>query len=73
LVPQAGHSIGRDVHEPPFLTPDDYTVLEPNMIIDVEIAMRVKGIGSINVEDEVLITEEGSETITTLTRELIRI
>jgi len=73
LVPQAGHSIGRDVHEPPFLTPDDHTILEPDMIIDLEVAMRVKGIGSINVEDEVLITEEGNETITTLTRELIRI
>ena len=70
LTPQAGHSIGRSPHEPPFLTSTDNTVLEPNMIVVVEPTLRVEGVGSINVEDLVLVTPDGSEPITTFQREL---
>ena len=70
LTPQAGHSIGRSPHEPPFLTDADKTVLEPNMIVVCEPVLRVVGVGSVNVEDMVLVTPDGNEPITTLSREL---
>ena len=70
LAAQAGHGIGRDVHEPPYLAPWDDTVLAPGMVIDLEPAMRVKGVGSVNIEDMVLITANGNEPLTTYPREL---
>lgn len=71
LTPQAGHSVGREAHERPFLTESNGTVLEPGMVITVEIPMRIKGVGSINIEDELLVTRDGNETLTNLSRELV--
>jgi len=65
-----GHGIGRDVHEQPFLVPGVDTLLEPGMVLDIEIPMRVMGLGSINIEDEVLITENGKERINIWDQEL---
>jgi Xaa-Pro aminopeptidase len=70
LAPQAGHGIGRDVHEPPYLAEWDTTVLRPGMVIDLEPAMRVAGVGSVNIEDMVVITETGCEVLTSYPREL---
>ena len=68
--PQAGHGLGRDVHEPPMLAPWNQMVLEPNMVVLLEPTMRLEGVGSINVEDMVLITKDGNEPLTTSVREL---
>ena len=70
LAPQAGHGIGRDVHEPPYLAEWDTTVLGPGMVIDLEPAMRVAGVGSVNIEDMVVITESGCDVLTNYPREL---
>lgn len=70
LAPQAGHGIGRDVHEPPYLAEWDTTVLRPGMVVDLEPAMRVAGVGSVNIEDMVLITEGGCDVLTRYPREL---
>jgi Xaa-Pro aminopeptidase len=71
LAPYAGHGIGRDVHEPPFLGPGDETLLEPGMVLDLEPTMRVVGVGSVNIEDMVLITDSGCEPLTRFPRDLI--
>jgi Xaa-Pro aminopeptidase len=71
LAPYAGHGIGRDVHEPPFLGADDDTLLEPGMVLDFEPAMRVAGVGSVNIEDMVLITSNGCESLTNFPREML--
>lgn len=70
LAPQVGHGIGRDVHEPPYLAEWDTTMLRPGMVIDLEPAMRVAGVGSVNIEDMVLVTESGCEPLTRYPREL---
>jgi Xaa-Pro aminopeptidase len=71
LAPYAGHGIGRDVHEPPFLGPDDDTRLAPGMVLDLEPTMRVAGVGSVNIEDMVLITDTGCEPLTNFPRDLL--
>jgi Xaa-Pro aminopeptidase len=71
LSPQAGHGLGRDAHEPPMLAAWNEMVLEPNMVVVFEPTMRVVGVGSINVEDMVVITEDGNEPLTTSVRELV--
>ena len=64
LTPQAGHSLGRTAHEPPFLVEGYDRPLEKGMVVAVEPTMRVKGVGSINIEDTVLVTEDGHEVLT---------
>lgn len=70
LAPYAGHGIGRDVHEPPFLADWDETVLEPGMVIVLEPTIRVVDVGSVNIEDMVLVTANGCEPLTSYPREL---
>ncbi len=66
----AGHGIGLDVHEPPFLIPDDHTVLCPNMVIIIEMATRRLDLGLICAEIPVLVTEDGAEVLSSLPIEL---
>jgi Xaa-Pro aminopeptidase/Xaa-Pro dipeptidase len=71
LNPYIGHAIGREqAHQYPFLMACDDTVLEPGMVIVPEPTLRLEGVGSINIEDMVLVTEDGHEDITTMSRQL---
>lgn len=70
VMPIVGHGVGRDLHEPPYIGERCDRTLEPGMVLTVEIALRVEGLGSINVEDEVLVTESGHELITLSSPEL---
>jgi len=70
LTPQAGHSIGRTAHEPPFLVEHNDLPLEPGMLVVVEPTIRVQGAGSFNIEDTTLVTEDGCEVLTSTPREL---
>ncbi|MDP6060344.1 MAG: Xaa-Pro peptidase family protein, partial [Pirellulaceae bacterium] len=63
--PVVGHGVGLDLHEPPYLSASCETHLEVGMVLTVEIALRIDGLGSINVEDMVLLTPGGHELITT--------
>lgn len=65
-----GHGIGRDVHELPFLTPKDETVIEPGMVISIEVFTEVPGLSPVAVEDAGIVTERGWENFTTLPGEL---
>ena len=64
--PVVGRGIGRDVHGWPYMLADSDDTLEAGMTIDVEIELRIQGVGCVNIEDMVLVTEDGSEPITTL-------
>jgi Xaa-Pro dipeptidase len=66
-----GHGIGVEYYDLPVLTPDSDTVLEADMIFEVETPYYRMGVGGAFIEDTVLITESGSEIITTLDRDLI--
>jgi Xaa-Pro aminopeptidase len=66
-----GHGIGLEVHEGPGLSHLSETVLKPGMIVTVEPGIYVQGVGGVRIEDDTLITENGNETLTHSTKELI--
>jgi Xaa-Pro aminopeptidase len=69
-LPTVGHGVGRDVHEPPFLTASNDSELAPGMLLTVEIQVRESDVGYMNIEDLVLVTDEGQETLTRFDRGL---
>src|SRR5438067_768608 len=53
-----GHGIGLDVHERPFISPEDETPLEPGMTFTDEPSIIVPGRFSVRIED-IVVCEEG--------------
>ena len=66
-----GHAIGLDVHEPPFLTASDETVLREGMLFTVEPSITQFDTFSARVEDVVAVRATGGEPLTTGFRELL--
>ena len=69
LTPQVGHSLGRVAHEPPILVEGSDRPLETGIIVVVEPTMRLEGVGSLNIEDTTVVTEDGCEVLTSTMRE----
>ena len=59
-----GHAIGMDVHETPFLTAGDETVLEPGMCFTVEPSIFLPHKLGCRVEDVVVVRADGGEPLT---------
>lgn len=64
-----GHGMGMLITEPPSITPDDHTVLEPGMIISTEPGIR-RGDVQFLYEDVHIITADGSRCLTLETDQL---
>ena len=65
-----GHGIGVETYDPPLLSPNDDTVLEANMVLDIEPPYYVLGLGAFHVEDTFVITEDGTQLLTSIDRSL---
>jgi len=66
-----GHNLGREVHETPFLFQTDETVLEAGMVLTIEPGLYYPDWGGVRIEDDLLITETGSEVLPRTTKELL--
>ena len=67
-----GHSIGLEVYESPMLSPTSHTVIEENMVINIETPYYEFGLGAFAVEDPYVVkADRNHDLLTTLTRELI--
>lgn len=68
-----GHGIGVEYYDLPILAPQSDHSLEANMVFEVETPYYELGFGGAFIEDTVLVTPEGSEVITTLSRDLVSV
>ena len=69
LAGRVGHGLGLDVTELPHLAEFDETVLEAGMVITLEPAVATR-YGAFHVEENVLVTDEGFEILSTAPWEL---
>ncbi|MBA4493066.1 M24 family metallopeptidase [Paenactinomyces guangxiensis] len=65
-----GHGLGIDVHEYPSINETNDSPLQAGMVFTVEPGIYIQGLGGVRIEDDVLITREGCETLTRFPKEL---
>ncbi len=65
-----GHGFGLQIHETPFISPAADGVLQAGMVITVEPGVYLPDWGGIRIEDDVLVTPDGHQVLTSLPREI---
>lgn len=70
FIHRTGHGIGLDVHEPPFIVVGSRAPLPVGATFTVEPGIYLRGVGGVRIEDDIVITADGAESLTTFPREL---
>ncbi|MGN1386852.1 MAG: M24 family metallopeptidase [Bacillus sp. (in: firmicutes)] len=66
-----GHGIGLYIHEDIFMSSTCEDLVEVGMVLTVEPGIYIPGVGGVRVEDDIIVRENGIETITKSSKELI--
>jgi len=65
-----GHGIGLEIHEQPTLSQRAEGELQPQQVVTVEPGIYLPGVGGVRIEDDVLVTDKGHRTLSTLPKDL---
>lgn len=68
---RTGHGLGLEPHEAPYLVDGNEQVLEAGMVITIEPGIYEMGVYGVRIEDDLLITTDGAECLTSFPRDLL--
>jgi len=68
---RVGHGLGMEGHEPPYMFGENQLILQTGMTYTVEPGIYLPGQGGVRIEDDVVVTATGAETLSHMVRELV--
>ena len=66
-----GHGLGLLTHEAPRLSTESTDTLEAGNVVTVEPGIYLDGVGGVRIEDDVLVTRDGIENLTSVRKDLV--
>ena len=67
---RTGHGLGMEGHEPPYIVEGNTLPLAAGNTITIEPGIYIPGLGGVRIEDDLLITENDAESLTTYDRDM---
>jgi Xaa-Pro aminopeptidase len=67
---RTGHGLGLEVHEEPYITKGNKTVLQPGMTFTIEPGIYLPSKFGVRIEDDVVVSANGGSLLSHLSREL---
>jgi Xaa-Pro aminopeptidase len=68
-----GHGFGLQIHEAPLIRPNSDFTFQPGMVVTVEPGIYLPDWGGVRIEDDVLVTPDGCEVLTSVPRDLCEV
>jgi Xaa-Pro dipeptidase len=70
---RVGHGLGMEVHEYPSVHGQNQDLMEAGMVFTIEPGIYVPGVGGVRIEDDIHVTENGAEVLTSFPKALTRL
>jgi Xaa-Pro dipeptidase len=73
FIHRTGHGLGLEIHEPPFIVSGSRDPLRPGATFTVEPGIYIPGQLGVRIEDDMVITADGAESLTSFERGIVTV